>query len=245
MGTGRQPPSCTIRGQMRILAIESSSNVCSVALACGGAIAERRSGERAVHSEVVLGFVHELLAEAGIAVGRLDALAFGAGPGGFTGLRLACGIAQGLAFGAGLPVVAVGSLDALALAACRSRVYACVDARMNEVYCGAYELAADLPQCVLGPAVADPRRVPQPPDGSWHGCGSGFAAHGETLAAALGGCLAAVDATVIPTAAAVARIALRRYALGEAVDAALAAPLYVRDKVALTTAERLAAGGER
>ncbi|MCK7497959.1 MAG: tRNA (adenosine(37)-N6)-threonylcarbamoyltransferase complex dimerization subunit type 1 TsaB [Comamonadaceae bacterium] len=118
---------------MKLLALESSSDRCSVALWCDGVLSSRCGDGAQTHSELMLPFVDALLAEAGLRVRSLDALAFGAGPGGFTGLRLACGVAQGLALAADLPVIAVGSLEAMALGSGREIAYVCVDARMNEV----------------------------------------------------------------------------------------------------------------
>ncbi len=180
-----------------------------------------------------------------MALGDLDGIGVGAGPGGFVGLRLACGIAQGLAFGLDLPVVGVSTLEALALAAGGARVLACTDARMNEVYVAAYEIHDGMPETIMAPGVFPPERVPVPPGSGWLGAGEGFSVYGERLHEALGTTLTAVSADVWPTAAAVARLALPRLARGEGLDPALAAPRYVRDKVALTTAERLARGGVR
>lgn len=199
---------------------------------------ERFAAAGVTHSQVILPLIDELLAEAGLGLRELDCVAFGAGPGGFTGLRLGCAVAQGLALAADLPVVAVGSLEALALGCGKEKVYACVDARMSEVYCAAYR--GNESECVMQPLVAPPDSVPAPPGTDWHGAGSGFAAYAAKLERRLAGVLAAIDAAALPSAAAVARIGWRRFQRGEGVDAALAAPLYVRDKVALTTAERVA-----
>jgi tRNA threonylcarbamoyladenosine biosynthesis protein TsaB len=230
---------------VKILGLETSSRRLSVALWLDDRLCERGGDYPNAGSEYVLPWVVELLAESGVSLGDLDGIAFGAGPGGFVGLRLACGIAQGLAFGLDLPVVGVSTLEALALAAGGDRVLACTDARMNEVYFAAYEMHDDMPATILAPGVYPPERVPVPPGNDWLGAGDGFSVYGERLHAALGRALTAVSAAVWPTAAAVARLALPRLARGEGLDPALAAPLYVRDKVALTTAERLARGGMR
>lgn len=229
--------------RVNLLALESSTEVLSVAALAGGELVERRGEGGRSHSDVVLPLVREVLGEAGLALSALDAIVFGSGPGSFTGLRLACGVAQGLAFAADLPVLAVSSLEALACGAGEGGAYVCVDARMNEVYCAAYDVVEGIPEVVLGPVVAPPQVVPVPRGGLWLGCGSGFAAHDEVLRARLGQALRAVDAGARPSASALARLAVPRVARGEAGDAALALPLYVRDKVALTTAERLARAG--
>lgn len=197
--------------------------------------------ERAVElpnggSEWLLPNVHALLAEAGVALKSLDGIAFGAGPGSFTGLRLAAGCAQGLAYGLDLPVVGVSSLEALALASAEPRAYACLDARMNEVYVAAYENGVE----VMAPVVCPPEQAPLPPGEDWTGCGDGFASYGGRLPR-----FVRMRPELRPTADAVARLAAPRFARGEGVAAVEAMPLYVRDKVALTTAERLARGGSK
>ncbi|HWS14154.1 MAG TPA: tRNA (adenosine(37)-N6)-threonylcarbamoyltransferase complex dimerization subunit type 1 TsaB [Rhodocyclaceae bacterium] len=228
---------------MKLLACETSSDRCSVALWADGACLSRAAPQPRDHSEIILPFVGELLAEAGLQLRQLDAIAFGAGPGGFTGLRLGCSVAQGLALAAGLPVIPVDSLAALALAAGDGPVYACVDARMNEVYCAAYRVADGEAQRLLGPVTVAPALAPLPPAGhAWHGAGSGFGVWGGVLRERLGGLLDTVSPDAVPDAVHVARLAVRGHARGEARDPAAAAPAYVRDKVALTTAERLAAG---
>lgn len=192
-------------------------------------------------SDRLLPWVQSLLAEGGLSLGQLDGIAFGAGPGAFTGLRLACGVTQGLAFGADLPVVGICTLEAVAFNAGAERVFTCLDARMNEVYVAAYVRAAPAEyRCLMPPAVMPPEAVTAP-EGEWHAAGDGFAAY----AAALQSRFAGADGAVLPTAEAVGRLAVPRLARGEGQPALAAAPLYVRDKVALTTAERLARGGVR
>jgi len=212
---------------MRFAAIETSTQWCSVALWSDGEIAsiERRAGNR--HSELVLPMLEQLVKR----LDQLDAVAFGAGPGSFTGLRIACALAQGLALPRALPVLGVSTLEALAEESGARRVVACIDARMREVYYAALERqGAGWREVVPAQCVA-PQRAPLPPGEGWVGCGSGFEAYGD-----LG--LARRFAQVHPTAAAVAALAAPRFAAGEGVDAALAAPVYLRDKVALTKQEQ-------
>lgn len=230
---------------MNLIAIETSTRLLSVALWRDGALLERRQDRPNGGSDLILPWVGEILAEAGITLKHLDGIAFGAGPGGFTGLRLACAVAQGLAYGADLPVAPVCTLEALALESGGERVYACLDARMNEVYGAAYEMVAGFPREILAPAVAPPDAVLLPEGDGWQGCGDGFAAYPDALAARLGPRIAAWRRDVLPTAAAVARLAAPRLVRCDGIPAARAVPLYVRDKVALTTAERLARGGVR
>jgi tRNA threonylcarbamoyladenosine biosynthesis protein TsaB len=162
-------------------------------------------------------------------VAELDAIAFGAGPGSFTGLRIACGIAQGLAFARGLRVLGVSTLEALAEDSGAARVLACLDARMREVYYAALERQGRGWREVIAAQCLAPAALVVPP-GDWIGAGNGFAAYGN-----MG--LETVLPEVHPTAIAVARLAAPRLAAGEGVDAALALPVYVREKVAFTSAE--------
>ena len=221
---------------MRILALETATHRLSVALWNDGEVTERSVVRPASSSQWLLPAVQALLAEAGLTLRQLDAIAFGAGPGSFTGLRLAAGCAQGLAFGLDLPVLGVGTLEALAAASGEVKVLACLDARMNQVYSAAYDHGVP----VLAPSVTLPREVMMPEGSEWVGCGDGFACYRDQLPAC-----ARLRADVAPTASAVASLAAPRLARGEGLPAAQVLPVYVRDKVALTTAERLALGGAR
>jgi tRNA threonylcarbamoyladenosine biosynthesis protein TsaB len=214
---------------MRFAAFETSTEWCGVALWRDGEIAaiERRAGNR--HSELALPMLERLLAAAAMTPAELDAVAFGAGPGSFTGLRIACGLAQGLAFGSGIPVLGVSTLEALAEDSGAERVVACLDARMGEVYYSALEKDAGRWHEVVLAACVPPQAVAATGAG-WVGCGNGFAVYGN-----LG--LSRVLPQVHPSAVALARLAAPRLAAGEGVDAALAAPVYVREKVAYTRAE--------
>jgi len=220
--------------------------MCTVALGDGSTWHQRseRAGQR--HSELLLPMVHDLLAQERLTLADLGGVAFGAGPGSFTGLRIACGVAQGLALGAGLMVVGVSTLEAMAETARVShgavKVIATLDARMGEVYIAAYEYRTDRWQAVSEPQALEPTDVPVPPVGGWTGVGPGFAAYPE-LAAQLGPALSACLEDVTPEAAAIGALALPRFAAGDAVLPRQAAPLYVRQRVALTAAER--AAGQR
>jgi tRNA threonylcarbamoyladenosine biosynthesis protein TsaB len=216
---------------MRFAAFETSTEWCSVALWLDGEIAgiEELAGNR--HSERVLPMLDELFRMNSIAAPQLDAVAFGAGPGSFTGLRIACGVAQGIAFARGIPALGISTLEALAEESGATRVAACLDARMREVYFAALERSGGRWREVIPALCAAPADLPRPPGEGWVGCGNGFAAYGP-----LG--LAQVNPEVHPSAVAVARLAAPRLAAGEGVDAAQATPVYVRDKVALTEVER-------
>ena len=215
---------------MRFAAFETSSEWCSVALSVDGEITgiERRAGHR--HSELALPMLEELLNGAQLKIAEVQAVAFGAGPGSFTGLRIACGLAQGLALARELPVIGISSLEAIAEESGESRVVACIDARMREVYYSALEKKGGRWHEVLAAQCIAPENAPRPPGTDWIGVGNGFAVYGN-----LG--LKKVLPEVHPTAIAVARLAGPRLAAGEGVDAARAAPIYVRDKVAFTKAE--------
>lgn len=224
---------------MRLLAIDCSTERLSVACGDGESFAARDELAGQAHAERALPRVLEVLSERGWTLGSLDAIAFGAGPGSFTGVRIACGIAQGLALGAGLPLVPVGTLEALAQEAWRvhaaADVFACLDARMREVYVATYRRADDGSwRAVDAPDVVKPDAVATARSTSF-GAGDGFAAY-PALAARIG--LARVDASLAPTARAIGELAAPRVARGEVVAARDAHPAYVRHRVALTTVER-------
>ena len=229
---------------MRLLAFETATRCLSVALWQDGELIERAAEIPNGGSEHVLPWAHELLAEAGLTLNQIDGIAFGAGPGGFTGLRLACGVAQGLAYGLDVPAIPVSTLEALALASGECDVWACLDARMNEVYSAAYRVEGGSVRQLVAPVCAPPAVVPVPTFAGGWGVGDGFAVYGQTLCERKPD-LRGVHASVFPTAAAVLRLAALAIARGASVGAAQAQPIYVRDKVALTSAERLARGGAR
>lgn len=227
---------------MLILALETSTELGSCALWRDGEVVEKFCPTGRSHSETLLPLVRDLLHEAGLKVGQLDAIAFGVGPGAFTGLRIACGAAQGLAVAADIPLVPVTSLEAMAALTGAERVLALLDARMGEVYCGRYGRVADGYRRDGEICVAAPAELVLPGDSGWLACGNAPAAYPvlqeRLLAAGI-----ALQTGVLPTASAVARLAASRAVRGEGIDPALAAPLYIRDKVAKTVAERLADGG--
>jgi tRNA threonylcarbamoyladenosine biosynthesis protein TsaB len=218
---------------MRFAALETSTEWCSVALSVDGEITavERRAGHR--HSELALPMLESLFNSCKINVKNLDAIAFGAGPGSFTGLRIACGLAQGLALPRGLPVIGIPTLEALAEECGAARIVACLDARMHEVYYAALEKDGARWREVVPAQCVAPDAAPPPPGDGWTGCGNGFAAY----PAFLRNKMTSVKPEIHPSAVAVARLAAPRLAAGEGSDAAAAAPLYIRDKVALTTQE--------
>jgi tRNA threonylcarbamoyladenosine biosynthesis protein TsaB len=223
---------------LKILAVETSGDYCSVALWRDARLDAREMPAGQRQSGLVLDMVHGLLDACGIAPRDLDGIAYGAGPGSFTGLRIACGVVQGMALGANKPVAGVGTLLALAQACGAARVVCCIDARMHEVYHAAYEKRGDAWRAVHEPGVYAPHEVPPLPGGEWHARGSGFAAYGGVLRERYAGQLASIDGEAYAHARKVALLSVPRFTAGAGESADLAAPLYVRDKVALTVNER-------
>ncbi|HSQ81842.1 MAG TPA: tRNA (adenosine(37)-N6)-threonylcarbamoyltransferase complex dimerization subunit type 1 TsaB [Casimicrobiaceae bacterium] len=226
---------------MRIVAIDSSTDWLSVCASDGSSTVAFRERAGTASSERMLPLVRQALAEAGWTLAGLGGIAYGAGPGSFTGIRIACGVAQGLALGADLPVVGVPTLHAVAHACWREhgaqRVLACLDARMREIYVASYVRESGGWRLASGPTVCKPDALEMPDPGPWHGAGDAFAAY-PALAAGPG--LAAVDPAIVPDATSIAELAAPRFAAGEGLPADQAQPLYVRHRVALTTVERAA-----
>jgi tRNA threonylcarbamoyladenosine biosynthesis protein TsaB len=223
---------------MRVIAVETSTEYCSVALWQDGAVLDRCELVGQKHSEVLIPMLDALVAEAGTKLADMDGIAFGKGPGSFTGVRIACGVAQGLALGANLPVLGVCTLEALAQASGHDRVIATLDARMAEVYHAAYERRNGRWIAMSEPSLCLPQDAPQVAGTGWHGMGSGFIAHGAQLRERYAANLAAVNENAVPQARAIVELAAPLLAAGMGVDAAEAQPLYLRDKVALKTSER-------
>lgn len=220
------------------LALETAADPGSVALWQDGRVTRRTCPSELSNSAALLPAAEALLAEAGLGFAQLHGIAFGIGPGSFTGLRVACGVAQGLAFARELPLLGIGTLDAMALSAAAERVIVALDARMGEVYYGIF--VAGEAQGAIG--VHAPDAVPLPEGEGWTACGSGLSAY-PALRQRLAGVADTYLPDVQPDAASVLRLAAPRLVRGECIDPADAAPLYVRDKVAKTVAERLAEGG--
>ncbi len=219
---------------MKLLALDSATEACSAALLQEGGMIERYELLGRGHAERLLPMVDELLVEAGIGLSALDAIAFGRGPGSFTGLRIAAGITQGLAAGARLPVLPVSDLAAVASAGARlsgkNQILVCMDARMGQVYWAAFDCSAGQPLAVTEEAVADPASVAPPGPEPWFGAGHGFTAY-PVLAASLGARLAGMAAELLPRASDIARIAAADFAAGRGLDAASALPVYLRNEV--------------
>lgn len=222
---------------MKLLAIETATDACSCALVLEGEQAQRFEVAPRRHAELVLGMVSDLLDRAGVTLSSLDAIAFGRGPGSFTGVRIATAVAQGLGLALDLPLVPVSSLAALALAAARrhaaAAVLAAFDARMDEVYWGAFDTRAPASAVPVGDeCVAPPARVPVPVRGEWLGAGEGWSEHGAVLEGRLRHRLVGVDAGVLPGALEVAALAEPEVRAGRGCAAELARPVYLRERVA-------------
>jgi tRNA threonylcarbamoyladenosine biosynthesis protein TsaB len=223
---------------VKLLALDSATERCSVALWLDGAVSGREAVRDRSHSELLLPMIAQLLEQAGVRLRQLDGIAFGRGPGGFTGVRLAAGIAQGLGFAADLPLLPISDLRALAAQALLQpaaplHALICQDARMGEVYWGCFERLGETILAVGAEAVSPPGAVALPPAFRGErvcGAGSGFAAHGAVLAPLVAG-LTAVSADLRPRAIEIALLAAQD-GLANAMPAEQALPVYLRDEVA-------------
>jgi tRNA threonylcarbamoyladenosine biosynthesis protein TsaB len=224
---------------MRLLAVDASTENCSAALLLGERLQMRSVLTERSHADLLLPMIDEVLAEAEIALESLDGLAFGRGPGGFTGLRLAAGIVQGLAIAARLRVAPVSSLAAVAwqVAAEGDSILVCNDARMGGIYVGCYRRAGDALTPVTVEGVVAPERVREWAGGARAAAGNALQRY-PALAAELQAAGLQIHDNVYPRADAVAELGRLVFAAGSAVDAADAVPVYVRDDVA-----RPASGG--
>jgi tRNA threonylcarbamoyladenosine biosynthesis protein TsaB len=272
---------------MKLLAFETATEACSVALYLDGEVIERYEVAPRLHAEYALPWAEELLADAGIKRSQLDAIAVSRGPGAFTGVRLAIALAQGIALALHKPVVAISTLQAIAAAlppplrmqgsskppqaaegeglrdhsesfraqtqpppnlplpsqgeGHKQRILAAIDARMGEVYVGAFERNGDELIAISTEVVAAPDKVVLPDDQrGWHAVGTGFSAANGALQSHLGAQLLDVDASILPHAADVARLAVAAYARGEALAPERVEPAYLRNNVALTLEEQKA-----
>jgi tRNA threonylcarbamoyladenosine biosynthesis protein TsaB len=223
---------------VKLLALDTSTEACSAALVVGGEVCERYRLAPREHTRLILPMIDELLSEAGLHVSALDGVAFGRGPGAFTGLRIAAGVVQGIAFGAELPVAPVSSLAALAQGVYReagaTRVLAAIDARIQEVYWGAYLFDERGVARLMGDeVVCAPHRVPLPEGRGWQGVGSGWGAYLSELRQHMAGGVSAWEAQRYPRARDVALLGLAALERGEGVSAEQALPVYLRNEVAV------------
>jgi tRNA threonylcarbamoyladenosine biosynthesis protein TsaB len=226
---------------MNFLAIETSTEACSVALVHGDEVIERSEVAPRRHAELVLPMADELLAEAGLKRQALDGIAVGRGPGAFTGVRLGVSLAQGMAMALDIPVVTVSSLQALALEAPEddAAILSVIDARMGEIYVAAWRRDGE-----GGVVLLDRERVDTaaalvlPEAAAWHVVGTGWATYEAILRGRIPTAIVSADGARYPQARHVAEVAARRFRDGGAVAPELALPVYLRDKVALTLVEQ-------
>jgi len=216
-----------------LLALDTATEACSVALLHDGKVLSHYEVIPRLHAQRLLPMIKDLLAEAGITLSAVDAIAFGRGPGAFTGVRIAIGVVQGLAFALERPVLPVSNLAVLAQRAFREhgarQVAAAIDARMDEVYWGCYRETAGEMGLVGAEAVMPPEQAALPADatGDWFGAGTGWG-YAERIAVKLAG----QDAGMLPHAQDLLTLATFAWQRGEAIVADAAQPVYLRDKVA-------------
>ncbi|MEC8082286.1 MAG: tRNA (adenosine(37)-N6)-threonylcarbamoyltransferase complex dimerization subunit type 1 TsaB [Pseudomonadota bacterium] len=220
-----------------ILALDTSTPACSVALIQNGAVLEDFRMAPRQHNDLILPMVDQLLSQAGLTLSQLDAIAFGRGPGSFTGLRISAGVVQGLAYGADLPVVPVSTLAAMALEAHKSTYHddwlAALDARMGEIYVGGYHIEKQNDFWVAQETFAE--RVIAPDnltaiEQAYQGVGSGWL-YRERLNEVLPTPAKEVLVDIAPRAACIAELAAYDFAQGRVVTAEQALPVYLRDEI--------------
>ena len=223
---------------MKILAIDTSTEHCSIALSLNGKTIYKEvlAGQR--HSELLLPMLHELLTANDLSLPQFDGIAFGAGPGSFTGLRIACGVAQGLAFAAELPLIGISTLEALAQKNDSQYVIACLDARMGEIYHAAYTKMDNGWKTISEPTVCLPQNAPTLAGGNWVGCGSGFDVYHQELSRRYHHQLTSTQPGIYPHANEIAQLAITKLANQPSLQAMNATPIYIRNKVALKENER-------
>lgn len=221
---------------MKLLAVETATEACSAALLIDGEVAERFEIAPRQHTQLILPMVDQLLADAELKLTDLDGLAFSRGPGAFTGVRIATGVIQGLAFAADLPVAPVSTLAAMAYGqyqiAGQQNILTAIDARMGEIYWAGYqfsdagEMTESISEQVISSATA-----PFPDSGEWFGVGSGWQSDGESLGERIGERLIGANASQLPHAADIVLLAVPIIERGAGVSAANALPIYLRDQV--------------
>ena len=221
-----------------LLAIETSTEACSVAVYVNGEVISRHELAPRRHTQLVLPWADELMAQAGLRKSQLDAIAVGRGPGAFTGVRLAIALVQGLALALDRPVLPVSTLAVLARQGQGDRLLAAIDARMGEVYLGQFSREAEGPVLAVGPEIiVAPASAPRPALPAF-GVGTGFSAESGALVQRMGDSLAGFDAAALPHATDLAWLAAEAFARGEAIAPDQLEPAYLRDKVALTLVEQ-------
>ena len=227
---------------MKLIAVETATEACSAALLIDGEVTEQFEFAPRQHTQLILPMVDQLLADAGLKLADLDGLAFGRGPGAFTGVRIATGVIQGLAFAADLPVAPISTLAAMAHEQYKkggqSEILTAIDARMGEVYWACYECSDEGAKEVVKEQVCPPEQVILPESDAWLGLGSGWETYQQELSNVVGQRVSRVDGTCFPQARYIAMLAELSVAQGKALPASQAMPVYLRDNVAKKKAEQ-------
>ncbi len=219
---------------MKLLAIETATESCSAALLVDDAVTELSEIAPRQHTRLILPMVDSLLQQAGLTIEELDAIAYGQGPGAFTGVRIALGVVQGLAFAHSLPVIPISSLAALAqqIATEHSNIAVAIDARMQEIYWGLFQRGEHgLMQPVGEEIVCAPDQIQVPAGSSWYGVGSGWNTYADVLSSQAGDKLIDFDGSRFPLASDVLTQARQRYETDSAISVLDAAPVYLRNKI--------------
>ena len=235
---------------MKLLAVETATEACSAALYIDGIVTERFELTPKEHTRLILPMIDSLMTDAGLKPQQLDALAFGCGPGSFTGVRIATGVIQGIALGADLPVVPVSTLAAIAQdffdnnskaqaeLSAFNVAFTAMDARMGEIFWGVYQRDEQGFAELIGKESVTPAANVEFPDIIGVGVGSGWGVYKQELMIRLAGRVSYCENDNLPRAGAIARLGVRGFKLGLAVAVELAMPVYLRDKVAKKEAER-------
>jgi tRNA threonylcarbamoyladenosine biosynthesis protein TsaB len=231
-----------INNSMKLLAVDTSTDACSAALFIDGDIRETFALAPREHTKLILPMIDELLIDAGLLPQQLDAVALSCGPGSFTGVRIATGVAHGIAFGADIPLVLVSTLAAIAQDVLNRHqvdlTFTAMDARMDELFWGVYQPNALGLAELIGEEAVTPADKVDYPDREGVGVGSGWSVHGNALSSRLGDRVKYVINDVWPHAACVAQLGAYDCANGLAVPVEQAMPVYLRDKVAKKQSER-------
>ncbi len=228
---------------MRLLALDTATEACSAAILIDGRTLARFEVAGRSHTQQMLPMVHGLMAEAGLSFPQLDGFVCGIGPGSFAGVRIGVGFVKGLALSLDRPVVGISSLTMLAQAAVDAgarKVIASIDARMNEIYVGTFEAGADgLCRPLSASHVMPPDLFREAAAGPWHAVGTGWSTYEAVMRRGVAGDLLHIDGAALPRAQTALKLALPQFAAGTALSADDLAPLYLRDKVALTLEEQV------
>ncbi len=221
---------------MKCLSIDTVTESCSVALFDGSEIVQQKEIQPGGHSQLVLGMVHRALADSELALGRLDAIVVDTGPGSFTGVRIGLGVAQGLAYGANLPVIGVSSLETMALSVDYGIVAPAIDARMKQIYCAVYDVrASGRPTRMLAPCVSFPDKIGTQLERAEYGVGSGWDIYADVILGrsenrSMNVRPVKIRYQVFPEAIQGIRLA-QRIGIEEAVDPRQLEATYIRNKV--------------